>query len=71
VSRDNLGARASLVAGASLLVDYLLTAAVSVSSGAAAVLSIPTFHDAEVEPAQWCAWRGCCGRSGEAAWAGP
>ena len=47
VSRDNLGERASLVAGASLLVDYILTVAVSIASGVAAVLSIPTFHGAE------------------------
>lgn len=45
VSRDNLGESASLVAGASLLVDYILTVAVSISSGVAAILSIPTFHD--------------------------
>ncbi len=44
VSRDNLGEMPSLVAGASLLVDYILTVAVSVSSGVAAILSIPTFH---------------------------
>ena len=45
VSRENLGETPSLVAGASLLVDYILTVAVSISSGVAAVLSIPTFHD--------------------------
>jgi amino acid transporter len=44
VSRENLGETPSLVAGASLLVDYVLTVAVSVSSGVAAILSIPTFH---------------------------
>jgi amino acid transporter len=37
VSRENLGARASLVAGASLLVDYTLTVAVSVAAGVAAI----------------------------------
>jgi amino acid transporter len=44
VSKENLGETPSLVAGASLLVDYILTVAVSVSSGVAAILSIPTFH---------------------------
>ena len=47
VSRENLGENPSLVAGASLLVDYILTVAVSISSGVAAILSIPTFHGAE------------------------
>jgi amino acid transporter len=39
VSRENLGANASLVAGASLLVDYVLTVAVSISAGIAAITS--------------------------------
>ncbi len=39
VSRDNLGITPSLVAGASLLVDYTLTVAVSVSAGVAAITS--------------------------------
>ena len=39
VSRENLGAMPSLVAGASLLVDYILTVAVSISAGVAAVTS--------------------------------
>ena len=39
VSRENLGVKASLVAGASLLVDYILTVAVSISAGIAAVTS--------------------------------
>jgi amino acid transporter len=41
VSRENLGERPSLVAGASLLVDYILTVAVSISAGVAAIVSIP------------------------------
>ncbi|MDQ3980832.1 MAG: APC family permease [Actinomycetota bacterium] len=45
VSRDNLGRYPSLVAGASLLVDYILTVAVSVSAGVAAILSLPAFRD--------------------------
>ncbi len=44
VSRENLGEMPSLVAGASLLVDYVLTVAVSISAGVAAILSIPTFQ---------------------------
>ncbi len=45
VSRENLGENPSLVAGASLLVDYILTVAVSISAGVAAIVSIPEFHD--------------------------
>lgn len=37
VAKENLGETASLVAGASLLVDYILTVAVSVSAGIAAI----------------------------------
>ncbi|HEX9968526.1 MAG TPA: APC family permease, partial [Acidimicrobiales bacterium] len=44
VSRENLGRYPSLVAGASLLVDYILTVAVSVSAGVAALISLPTFR---------------------------
>ncbi len=39
VSRENLGVGASLVAGASLLVDYVLTVAVSIAAGTAAIVS--------------------------------
>src|SRR4051794_9441360 len=44
VSRENIGELASLVAGASLMVDYVLTVAVSISAGVAAIISIPEFH---------------------------
>lgn len=44
VSRENLGENASLVAGASLMVDYVLTVAVSISAGVAAIVSIPAFR---------------------------
>src|SRR3954468_11018617 len=44
VSRENLGEYPALVAGASLLVDYILTVAVSISAGVAAIISIPTFR---------------------------
>ncbi len=39
VSRDNLGVVPSLIAGASLLIDYVLTVAVSVASGVAAIIT--------------------------------
>src|SRR5690554_524796 len=39
VSKDNLGIRAGLLAGAALLIDYILTVAVSVSAGVAALTS--------------------------------
>ena len=39
VSRANLGASASLVAGASLIVDYTLTVAVSIAAGVASLTS--------------------------------
>ncbi len=44
VSRENLGENASLIAGASLMVDYVLTVAVSISAGVAAIISIPAFQ---------------------------
>ncbi len=45
VSRENLGETASLVAGASLLIDYILTVAVSISAGVAAIVSMPALRD--------------------------
>src|SRR5512147_2443561 len=39
VARDNLGVFAAQVAGASLLMDYILTVAVSISSGVAQLVS--------------------------------
>ena len=39
VAKDNLGTMPGLVAGASLLVDYILTVAVSISAGVAAITS--------------------------------
>jgi amino acid transporter len=44
VSRENLGENPALIAGASLMVDYILTVAVSVSAGVAAIVSIPQFE---------------------------
>lgn len=49
VSRNNLGVNAGLVAGGSLLVDYILTVAVSVSAGTDAITSaFPALHDDKV-----------------------
>lgn len=46
VSRDNLGVNASLVAAASLLVDYVLTVATSVAAGVAAIITaVPNLHE--------------------------
>ncbi len=41
VAKDNLGTLAGLVAAAALMVDYVLTVSVSVTSGVANLLSIP------------------------------
>jgi amino acid transporter len=46
VVSDNLGAKPGLVAGAALMIDYVLTVAVSVSAGVAAITSAyPSLHD--------------------------
>ncbi|TDK57228.1 APC family permease [Bacillus salipaludis] len=45
VSKENLGENAGLIAGGSLLVDYILTVAVSVSAGTDAITSaFPVLH---------------------------
>jgi len=50
VSRENLGRTPALVAGSSLLVDYILTVAVSVSAGTAAITSpFPSLRSYRVE----------------------
>jgi amino acid transporter len=46
VSRENLGHGWSMIAGGALLVDYILTVAVSISAGVAAIVSIPQFEGA-------------------------
>jgi amino acid transporter len=52
VSKDNLGTAPGLVAGASLLVDYTLTVAVSIAAGTAAITSaIEPLRDYEVATA--------------------
>jgi amino acid transporter len=49
VSSDNLGTVPGLIAGASILVDYVLTVAVSVSAGVAAITSaFPAVHQERV-----------------------
>ncbi|EGO6096049.1 APC family permease [Enterococcus faecalis] len=49
VSSENLGRNAGLLAGGSLLVDYILTVAVSVSAGAEAIISaIPALYGHQV-----------------------
>lgn len=45
VARENLGAKAGLVAAASLLLDYILNVAVGISAGVGALVSaVPTLH---------------------------
>ncbi|MEJ7764233.1 MAG: APC family permease [Acidimicrobiales bacterium] len=44
VTKENLGRYPSLLAGASLLIDYILTVAVSISAGVAAIVSIPALR---------------------------
>lgn len=49
VSKSNLGVNAGLIAGGSLLVDYILTVAVSVSAGTDAITSaFPALHNDNV-----------------------
>ncbi len=46
VAKDNLGETPALVAGGALLVDYILTVAVSISAAVAAMVSaVPEIHD--------------------------
>jgi amino acid transporter len=49
VAKENLGVPASLVAGSSLFVDYILTVAVSTAAGVAAITSaLPELHEVKV-----------------------
>ncbi|MBL0385755.1 APC family permease [Tumebacillus sp. ITR2] len=49
VSKDQLGDKFALVAGASLLIDYILTVAVSITAGVAAITSaFPSFLEHKV-----------------------
>ena len=50
VAKDNLGDGAALIAAASLLIDYVLTVAVSIAAGVAAITSaFPDWHIRPVE----------------------
>jgi len=50
VARDNLGELAAQTAGAALLIDYILLAAVAISSGAAQIVSaVPSLYPYRVE----------------------
>ncbi len=50
VAKENLGEMPALVAAASLLIDYILTVAVSIAAGVAAITSaFPTLHVSRVE----------------------
>jgi amino acid transporter len=50
VSKDNLGETPALIAAASLLIDYVLTVAVSIAAGVAAITSaFPQLHFSRVE----------------------
>jgi len=50
VSKDNLGEMPALIAAASLLIDYVLTVAVSIAAGVAALTSaFPRWHVSRVE----------------------
>ena len=44
VSRENLGEYPAILAAASLLIDYVLTVAVSISAGVSAIISIPALR---------------------------
>ncbi len=49
VARDNLGSMPALIAGASLLTDYILTVSVSIASGVAQITSaFPALYDYRV-----------------------
>ena len=55
VARENLGINPALIAGAAILIDYLLTVAVSVSAGVLAVTSaLPALHPYRVWLAVAC-----------------
>jgi amino acid transporter len=50
VSMDNFGPNAALTAASALLVDYVMTVAVSVVAGVVAITSaVPSLHDSAVE----------------------
>jgi amino acid transporter len=55
VAKDNLGELPGLVAGAALLIDYVLTVAVSIAAGVAALTSaLPALYPLRVEICVFC-----------------
>jgi amino acid transporter len=57
VARENLGTIPGLTAAAALIVDYILTVAVSVSAGIAAITSaVPELFDERVLLGLLCVW---------------
>ena len=55
VAKDNIGERSSLIAAAALLIDYVLTVAVSIAAGVAAITSaFPEWTAYRVEMAVGC-----------------
>ena len=57
VSKENLGVPAGLVAGAALLIDYVLTVAVSAAAGVAAITSaVPRLREHEMALALIAVW---------------
>jgi len=50
VSKHNLGANSSLVAGAALLIDYVLTVAVSIAAGVQNLVSTPLGRSWDLDP---------------------
>lgn len=57
VAKDNLGTTPGLVAGAALVIDYILTVAVSIAAGVAAITSaFPALHDHKVLIALFFIW---------------
>jgi amino acid transporter len=57
VSKENLGVQAGLVAGAALLIDYVLTVAVSAAAGVAAITSaVPRLRGHEMALALIAVW---------------
>jgi amino acid transporter len=50
VAKDNLGEGPALVAGGALLIDYILTVAVSIAAAVAAIVSaVPQVHDLRIQ----------------------
>jgi len=57
VAKDNLGVYPGLVAGSALLIDYILTVAVSIAAGVAAITSaFPVLHDHKILIALFFIW---------------